>query len=182
YFYASTLIEEQPLVATSAEEFQPKYAPNGKTVAYSADRNILKVWEIVKKSSKTLLPAGRNYSYSDGDWDFAWSPDSRFLLVDDGEGAWFSNSVALINAETGSNVHPLPSGYGQYRVKWVMGGKAMAWLNAKNGRKSQAYQGSREMDLYAGFWEQSAFDRYSLSKEDFALVEEQEKKEQEKKD
>jgi Tol biopolymer transport system component/C-terminal processing protease CtpA/Prc len=182
YFYASTLIEEKALVATPAEEFGPKYAPNGKSVAYVSDRNILKVWDIAKKSSKTLLPEGRNYSYSDGDWDFAWSPDSRFLLVDDGEGAWFSNSVALINAETGTNVHPLPSGYGQYRVKWVMGGKAMAWLNSKNGRKSQAYQGSREMDLYAGFWEQSSYDRYSLSKEDFALVEEQEKKEQEKKD
>lgn len=182
YFYAATLIREEALIATQEEEFQPRYSPNGKMLAYVSNRNVLKVYDSAANETKTLLPEGRNYSYSDGDWDYAWSSDSRYILCDDGEGAWFSNSVALLHVDSATNLHPLPSGYGQYRVKWMMGGKAMAWLSAKNGRKSHAYQGSREMDIYAGFFDQVAWDRYNLSKEEFALVEEREKKEKEEKE
>ena len=30
YFYASTVLEEEPVVATPAEEFQPAFSPDGK--------------------------------------------------------------------------------------------------------------------------------------------------------
>lgn len=182
YFFAATLIEEEPVLASQEEEFQPKYSPDGKKIAYIAERNILKIFDTETKESRVVLPEGRNYSYADGDWDFSWSPDGKYLLCDDGEGAWFSNSVALIGTDSVTLVHPLPSGYGQMNVKWALNGKAMTWLNAKNGRKSHAYQGSREMDIYAGFFDQASFDRFSLSKEEFALLEEKEKKDKEEKE
>ncbi|MCF8293653.1 MAG: peptidase S41 [Chitinophagaceae bacterium] len=183
YFYTSTIINEEPLIATSEEEFQGKYSPNGKAIAYVSERNALKVYTIESKETKTLLPLGRNFSYSDGDWDFMWSLDSKNILCDDAEGNWFTSNVALIGSD-GKNpiLHPMPSGYGQGNVKWAMKGKAMAWVNAKNGRKSMAHQGSRELDIYLGFFDQAAFDRFCLSKEEFALVEEKEKKEKEEKE
>ncbi|MGI9192444.1 MAG: S41 family peptidase [Chitinophagaceae bacterium] len=182
YLYASTLIQEEPLIATDEEEFQGKYSPDGKEIAFVAERNILKIYNLKNKQIRTALPEGRNYSYSDGDWDFAWSPNSRYLVCDDGEGNWFTSNVALLQRDGGEIKHPMPSGFGQGNVKWAFGGKAIAWVNAKNGRRSQAYQGSREVDIFMGFFDQAAYDRFSLSKEEFALLEEKEKKEKEEKD
>lgn len=183
YFYAATLIKEEPLIAGPEEEFQGKYSPDGKQIAFIAERNTLKVFTIATKESITVLPEGRNYSYADGDWDFAWSPDGKHILCDDGEGNWFSSGVALIHKDSANIItHPLPSGFGQGNVKWAMNGKAMTWVNAKNGRRSQAYQGNREVDIYIGFYDQIAYDRFSLSKEEFSLVEEKEKKEKEEKE
>ena len=51
--------------------------------------------DLDSKKKMTVLPEGRNYSYSDGDWTYAWSPDSRWLLVDDQKGYFFNNNTAL---------------------------------------------------------------------------------------
>jgi tricorn protease len=184
YFFASTIINEEPLISTPAEEYQPKYSPDGKEIAYVADRNILKVYNLASKQTRTLLPEGRNYSYADGDWDFNWSPDGKWVISDDSEGNWFTGNAALIKADgTGQIQHPLKSGFGQGNPKWAMDGKVMVWASAKEGRKSMAWQGSREVDIYAGFFDQDLYDRYKLSKDDFALLKEKEEKEkQEKKD
>ena len=183
YFYTATVLDEAPLIATTEEEFQGKYSPDGKHIAYIAERNILKVYTLESKETNTFLAEGRNYSYADGDWDFAWSPDSKSILCDDGEGNWFTSNVALIHIDSiDAIMHPLPSGYGQSNVKWAMQGKAMTWVNGKNGRRSHAWQGARELDIYVGFFDQKTYERYSLSKEEFALVEEREKKDKEEKD
>jgi Tol biopolymer transport system component/C-terminal processing protease CtpA/Prc len=180
YFFASTLLNEELVVATEEEEFQGKYSPDGKELAFISNRNVLKILNIESGQTRTILPEGRNYSYADGDWDFVWSPDSRYILSDDGEGNWFTSNVALISTdESKTIIHPFPSGYGQGNVKWAIGNKAMTWLSAKNGRRSHAYQGSRETDIFIGFFDNKAFERYILSKEEFALLEEKEKKEKE---
>ena len=62
YFYAATLIREEALIATQEEEFQPRYSPNGKMLAYVSNRNVLKVYDSAANETKTLLPEGRNYS------------------------------------------------------------------------------------------------------------------------
>jgi len=183
YFYASTVVTEEALIATPSEEYQPKFSPDGKELAYVADRNILKVYNLANKQTRTLLPEGRNYSYADGDWDFNWSPDGKWIITDDGEGNWFTGNAALIKADgTGEIQHPLKSGFGQGNPKWAMDGKVMTWASAKEGRKSLALQGSREVDIYAGFFDQELYDRFKLSKEDFALLKEKEEKEKQEKD
>jgi tricorn protease len=183
YFFAATVINEEALIANEEEEYQPKYAPNGKDIAYVAERNALKIFNIKSKEIKTALPLGRNYSYSDGDWDFNWSPDSKNILCDDGEGNWFSSSIALLDAK-GQNpiIHPLPSGYGQGNVKWQANGQAMSWTSAKAGRKSQAWQGSREVDIYLGFFDKALHEKFNLSKDEYALYKEQADKLKEEKE
>ena len=182
YFYASTVITEEPLIATEEEEYQPKFSPDGKEIAYVAERNILKVYNTVSKKTRTLLPVGRNYSYADGDWNFNWSPDGKWIISDDGEGNWFTGNMALIKAD-GSNgiMHPLKSGFGQGNMKWSQDGKVLTWVSSREGRKSLAMQGSREVDIYAGFLDQELYDKFKLSKEEYALLKEKEHKEKEEK-
>lgn len=178
YFFASTVLKEEVLIATPEEEFNAKYSPDGKQVAYIAERNMLKVFTPADKKTKTLLPEGRNYSYADGDWDYQWSPDSKWLISIDQEGTWQYGNLAMIKADgTGGLQKPIESGFGQFNIKWGADGKAITWVNPREGRKSIALQGDVELDIYAGFLDKDLYDRMRLNKEDFALLKEKEEKE-----
>lgn len=177
YFYAATVLKEEPVIATAEEEFGAQYSPDGKQIGYIAERNILKIYSLADKKTKTILPAGRNYSYSDGDWGFQWSPNSKWIIADDQEGSWQFGNLALIKADgTGGIEKPIRSGFGQNNIKWGMEGKTITWVNERLGRKSIANQGSREVDIYAGFLDQDTYDRMKLSKDEFALLKEKEDK------
>ena len=177
YFYASTLINEKPLIATDAEEFQPLVSPDGKEIAYLENRNVLKVYNIESKKTRTIMPAGHNYSYADGDQYFTWSPDSKYLLVDDQQGYWnFSNSAIYKVDGTQKPVYPVRSGFGEFNAKLGMDGKVLTWMSSRDGRSGPALQSSREMDIYAVFLDQDAYDRFVMSKDEFDLLTEIEKK------
>ncbi|MBU3743881.1 MAG: peptidase S41, partial [Sediminibacterium sp.] len=174
YFYASTVLKEEPLLATAAEEFQARFSPDGKEVAYLENRNILRVINLASKQIRTLLPAGRNYSYADGDLDFSWSPDSKYILADDMYFGFGGAHSAVIAAQGNTPIlHPVNSGFGENNPKWGLEGKIITWANNKDGRRSLAYQGNREVDIYGLFLDQAAFDEFRLSKDEFALLKEQ---------
>ncbi len=178
YFYAATVLKEEPLIATEQEEFLPKYSPDGKEIAYVEERNILKVYNIGSKKTRTLLPKGHNYSYSDGDWDFQWSPDSKWIITDDQKGYAFQSNAGLIKADgSQSIVYPVNSGFGEFNTKWALDGKVMTWLSSREGRKSLANQGSRELDVYTVFFDKDAFDLFNLKKDDYNLWKEKQEKE-----
>ena len=173
YFYASTVLKEEPLIASLKEEYQPKLSPDGKKIAYVEERNILKVYSLESKKTVTVLAEGHNHSYSDGDWDFNWSPDSKWLIVDDEMGYFSSSNMALVSADgTGQIRYPVSSGFGEYNGKWALGGKMLTWESSKLGRKSLATQGSAEVDIYGVFFDKEAYDQFILSKEDYALLKE----------
>jgi tricorn protease len=181
YFYAATVLKEEPLVATAAEEFLPKYSPDGKEVAYLENRNVLKVYNIASKQSRTIIPKGHNYSYADGDLDFHWSPDGKYILADDEYFGFGGSHAAVIKADgSGKIEHPINSGFGEDNPKWAMDGKLLTWVNNKEGRRSIAFQGNREVDIYGAFLDQAAYDQFKLSKDDYALF--KEKSTPEKKD
>ena len=54
YFYASTVLKEEPLIATAAEEFQPVLSPDGNEIAYLEERNVLKVFNLANKKGRTI--------------------------------------------------------------------------------------------------------------------------------
>ncbi|UGU15079.1 S41 family peptidase [Sinomicrobium kalidii] len=180
YFYASTVLKTEAVAATSAEEFQAEYSPDGKKIAFVEERNILKVMDLDTGKKVTVFPEGRNYSYSDGDWSYQWSPDSKWLLVDDSKGHFVRRNTALIKADgTGDIFHPVNGGFGEEAPKWALNGKMITYKSSREGRKSLAYQGSREVDIYAVFFDQEAYDRFTLSKEEFDLLKEKEEEEKE---
>lgn len=180
YFYASTIIKEEAVVATGAEEFQPELSPDGKEIAYLEERNIIRVFNIASKKSRTLVPHGVNFSYADGDQFYTWSPDGKWLALYSAEGRWPAAEVALVKADgTGERKNLTNSGFFDFQPKWAFGGKALLWVSDRDGKKPLALQGSRELDVYAMFFDQEAFDKFKLSKDEYSLEKEREEKDKE---
>jgi len=186
YFYASTVLKSEPVVATDAEEFQPEYSPDGKEVAYLENRVTLKVINLESKKSRLILPAKYNYSYSDGDQYYQWSPDGKWFLVSYAfPDRIFSPEVGLVSSDGKGEIMNLTlSGYDDYDPKWAKDGKSVIWGCNRNGDRAQGgYVVSA--DVYQLFFTRAAYDRFTLSKEELALVKEMEdkaKKEKEKKE
>ena len=177
YFFASTVLKEETVVATPAEEFQPAYSPDGKEVAYLEDRVTLKVINLATKLSRVILPADNNYSYSDGDQYYQWSPDGKWFLVQYGlPGRIMTPEVGLVAADGKTPVIDLTlSGYNDVTPKWSMDGKMMIWGSDREGARQQAGY-TITGDVYGLFFSKDAFDRFKLSKEEFALLKEVEDK------
>ncbi len=177
YFYASTVVKEEPLIATDADEFQPEVSPDGKEIAYLEERNVLKVYNIASKKSRTIVPKGVNFSYADGDQYYKWSPDGKWIAFTSAEGRWGSSEVALMKSDgSGERRNLTESGFFDGGARWVFGGKAMLWVTDRDGKKPLAFQGAREVDVYAMFFDQEAYDKFKLTKDEFALAKEREEK------
>jgi tricorn protease len=178
YFYVSTVLKEEPVVATEAEEFQPLFSPDGKEIAYLENRVTLKVINLTTKLTRMIMPADKNYSYSDGDQYYQWSPDGKWFLVQFGyPERIFTPQVGLVSADGKGEIHNLTlSGYDNYYPKWVMDGKMMIWGSDREGTREQG-GGLFSGDVYGMFFTKDAFDRFKLTKEEFSLVKEQEEKE-----
>ncbi len=182
YFFDATLLHEEPVLVSDAETFQPAYSPDGKEVAYLEERTTLKVLNLERKESRTILPGDKNYSYADGDQHYQWSPDGKWFLVEFLQpGYWFSE-VGLIAADGKSEVVNLTeSGFFDYQPRWMMGGDMILWYSDRDGLRGYANGGASEADVYAFFSNQKAFDRFKLSKEEYELLKEREEKEEKEK-
>jgi len=182
YFYASTVLKEEPVIATAAEEFQPEFSPDGKEVAYLEDRVVLKVVNLATKETRTILPAQVNYSYADGDQYYKWSPDGKWFLVQFAFTRLFTPQVGLVSSDgKGQVVDLTKNGFGAFNPRWALDGTVMVYGSTREGAVNTD-GGSIELDAYATFFTRAAYDRFRLSKEDFALLKEQEDKAKEAKD
>jgi Tol biopolymer transport system component/C-terminal processing protease CtpA/Prc len=177
YFYASTILKEETVVATPAEEFQPAFSPDGKEVAYLEDRVTLKVINLASKQSRVILPADKNYSYAGGDQYYQWSPDGKWFLVQFGlPERVMTPEIGLVASDGRSPVYNLTlSGYNDVTPKWSMDGRMMIWGSDREGARQQAGY-TVTADVYGLFFSKDAFDRFKLSKEEFALLKEVEDK------
>ena len=180
-----TEIQEKRLTDGVTTSFQPLYSPDGKKVAYLQNREAICIIDLKSGKSRVAMDAKYNYSYSDGDQYFTWSPDSKWLLADYmGNGGWNNVDVALIDAEGKDEpVNLTQSGYTDSHARWVMGGKAMIFASDRAGYRSHGSWGSHR-DVYITFFDAEAYNKFRMNKEDRALLEEAEKanKKSEKKD
>ena len=182
-FSLSTLLKEDPIVELQEEAFQPAYSPDGKEVAFLKERTTLCVINLESKKIRTVLDGKYNYSYSDGDQWYQWSPDSKWFAVNFNEySLWYDSEVGLVNADgSGKFFNLTNSGYADNNPKWMMGGKAIIWFNDKMGMRSHGSWGS-EFDVYGMFLTQEAFDEFNLTKQEAELLKDKKKKEKEEKD
>jgi Tol biopolymer transport system component/C-terminal processing protease CtpA/Prc len=168
-FFRATLLEEAAVLETAAEEFQPLPSPDGKSLAYLHDRDELRVLDLASGKSRTLVPAARNYSYSDGDVRFAWSPDSKWLVtIVAVPGRWIYD-IAVVNAETGELTDMTRTGYEEWSPAWSADGSAILYASNRFGRHEHGGYES-EADLIALDLTQEAHDRAHLSKEEYELL------------
>jgi Tol biopolymer transport system component/C-terminal processing protease CtpA/Prc len=175
-FAYATDIKEERLTQSDATSFYPQYSPDGKEVAFLENRTTLRVLNLKSKAVRTVMDGKYEYSYSDGDQWYQWSPDSKWLLSNYiGVGGWNNGDVALVDASGSGNIVNLTeSGYNDGNAKWVLDGKAMIWQSDRAGYRSHGSWGA-EYDEYIMFFDLDAYERFRLNKEDLALLEESEK-------
>ena len=164
-FTYATKIKEERVTPESETCFQPEVSPDGEWVAYLRDRTELVIRETKKDGKEKSLLKGTNYSYSDGDQEFAWSPDSHYLLTGyQADGGWNNSDVALVDIDSGEVTNLTRSGYSDGNFKWTLKGKAMAWMSDKDGYRSHGSWGA-ENDIYLMFFDGSEMARFFRDKE-----------------
>ncbi len=179
-FAYATEIEEKPLYKCETAAQQPEFSPDGKKVAFLENRTELKVIDVDTKKVTTALDGKYNYSYSDGDVPFSWSPDSKWLLISYiGTGGWNNSDIALVKADGTEVVDLTESGYSDGNPKWALGGKAMTYSTGKYGMKSQGSWGN-ERDIMLMVLDGEAWDDFNMTEEETALKEKAEKDQKDK--
>ncbi|WP_207434741.1 S41 family peptidase [Sabulibacter ruber] len=177
YFYASTLLKETALIDNDKENYQPQFSPDGKEIAFVEDRMTLKVYNIKDKQVRTLLTTNELFSMRDNDQYFTWSPDSKWISFEFSEPGFANGEIGVISVDGKSKkINLTESGYQDSEPQWMLGGKMLIWQSTREGMRAQANSGGAQSDVYAMFMTQDAFDKYRLSKEDYALIKEQEEK------
>jgi len=165
YFTYAVNFKEELFSDKGETCFQPVVSPDGKWVAYLRDRTELVIKPAKGGSVKSLLK-GVNYSYSDGDQNFSWSPDSHYILTEyQANGGWNNLDIALIDIESGEITDLTRSGYSDDNFRWALGGKAMTWESDKNGFRSHGSWGS-ESDVYIMFFDGKRMNEFFRDKED----------------
>ncbi|RAI93907.1 S41 family peptidase [Algoriphagus yeomjeoni] len=175
FFFASTLLQEMELLNIEGEAYLPKLSPDGKKLAFVEDRRTLKVFDLDTKETVTLLTPDELFHMRDGDQYFTWSPDSKWLLATY-RPTMVNSEVVLLDASGKEKMKNLTnSGFGDSEAKWVNDGKQMLWFSNRDGLKSYATSGQSQNDVYTLFFDKMAWEKFTLSKEDFDLMKEIEK-------
>lgn len=174
FAYATDIIES-PLYSCATSAMQPVFSPDGKKVAFLENRTEIKVIDVKSKAVTTALDGKYNYSYSDGDVYFTWSPDSRWLLTSYiGVGGWNNSDIALVKAD-GSEVTDLTeSGYSDANPRWALGGKAITYETDRFGMRSHGSWGATG-DIVLMALDGDAWDKFNMTEEEAELADKAEK-------
>ena len=177
YFFASTILKEVPVIENDKLNTQPQFSPDGKEIAYIEDRMTLKVYNIASKQSRTVLTNNDLFAMGENDQYFAWSPDSKWLLFQFSEPGYWNGEIGLIAADgKGKKMNLTESGFQDFSPKWTVNGNMLIWNSTREGMRAQANSGGSQSDIFAMFLTQDAFDKFKMSKEEYALWKEADEK------
>ena len=177
YFFASTLIKENPILENANENYQPVLSPDGKELAFIENRTHLKVLNLASKQVRTLAGPETIISTSDNDQVLRWSPDGKWILFQMSIAGIDPGEIGLISTDVkGNAINLTRSGFSDRSPKWILDGKGMIWTSNRDGLKGVAQGGAAQSDVYAMFLTQESWDRFQLSKEEASLLKEAEDK------
>ena len=184
-FTYAVRMEEKLVTAPGETCFQMQVSPDGKMLAYLKDRTAVAVMDLKSGKERILLDKSINYSYSDGDQSFEWSPDSRYILCNyQANGGWNNENVALIDVESGKITDLTESGYTDSNFRWALKGKAMTWASDRAGYRSHGSWGAED-DIYIMFFDGMRYLEFMRDKEDREIADmmkDDKEKKDEKKD
>lgn len=181
-FAHATLIREEPVFKPDKHERTlPQVSPDGNYLAFILDRHILAVLDL-KTGKVRKLTDGSTYLQNDGRFDYTWSPDSKWIALEVVARKHDPyTDIALINVADGTMTNLTNSGYFDAAPRFVLDGNAIMFLSERYGMRNHASWGSM-MDVMLVFLNQKAMDRYTLGKEDYALLKDAEKNKDKDKD
>ena len=172
-FPNATLIKEEVLLpSTTVERSHPQFSPDGKELAFIEDRNRLIVLNLETKKVRRITDGSTWYS-TGGGFDYAWSPDGKwFTLEFIGNKHDPYSDIGLVSAQgNGEIVNLTNSGYTSGSPSFVLDGNAILFITERYGMRAHASWGSLD-DAMLVFLNQDAYDKFSLSKEDYELYKE----------
>ena len=173
YFFAATSIVEKEIYSSESESFQPSYSPDGTKIAFLAGRDEIQILDRKTGDTNVALSRIHNYSYTDGDITYGWSPDSQLLTADYApRDRLFVPNIAIFPSDGSKEpVDISHSGYTDSSPHWNKSGNVVYWASARFGQRDHGSWG-REYDIMAAFLTQDAFDEFQLSKEEYELAKE----------
>ena len=173
HFHIATVLNEKPLLTTDDETFQPLYSPDGKSIAYLQDRELLKILDVESRKSIQLLDGTRSYSYSDGDISYDWSPDSTQLIAMALQKNRWTENVYLLNADgKGEMIDLTRNGYYDTAPSWGWNGEAILYVSNRHGKKAHGSWGYH-YDVYAGFLTNRAHRLFKLPEIERELIDDE---------
>lgn len=181
-FPNATIINEEPLLHDlNIERDYPTFSPDGTEIAFIEDRTRLMVYNLNTKAVRQVTDGTYWLRYSGG-FEYSWSPDGKWFTIEyTANGHEPYNDVGLVSANGGPITNITASGYTSANAKWVLDGNAIMFFSEIYGLRAQASWGSQD-DVYLCFVNKDSYDKYRLSKEDYELLKEVEKKDSKKKD
>ena len=175
-FPNATTIDEKPIFHDmKVERSNPLFSPDGKKLAFIENRTKLMVADMETEKITQITDGTMWFDLGDP-FNFDWSADSRFLTLEyvpNAHDPYYN--IGVVSAQGGKITDLTGSGYMNGSPEFVLDGNAVMFQSDRYGMRSHASWGSQQ-DVFLCFMNQDAYDRYRLSKEDYELLKELEKK------
>lgn len=156
-FSGAAPFEEALLLDSDSDSYQPLYSPVGDKIAYVDNRSTIRVLDTTTGDSVEVLPTDVAYSYQDGDMQFAWSPDGRWLVARTGMAG---SNVELLDATGRMPRQDLTlNGFSDNDPSVSADGSLVLWISDRNGLRTAISQGVQK-DVYAAFLTREAFEAF----------------------
>lgn len=170
FFVATELEEELVHEEEGREVFQPRLSPDGRRLAFLRDRDEIVVKNLTRGTTRTVVPAERNYSYADGDIRYSWSPDSEWLAFSYLPTKRWIDNIGVARVDGGEPLNVTKSGYWEGDPRWSADGRAITFASNREGRRAHGSWGSED-DVFVLYLTPEAWDRANLSVEELELLE-----------
>ena len=171
YFINAIALKEDVLLANTAESFQPLFSPTGEDIAYLEERTKLRTINLKSKKVTTIHEGEKQFSYADGDQDYQWSPDGKWLALTFNPEQYWVSEIGILKADgTGDLINVSRSGFSDYAPKWSVDGSILYWSSNRDGMHSVAKTGASQLDIYGVFLTQKAYDKYKLNKDELSFM------------
>jgi tricorn protease len=176
-FTYATLIDEKPLLdSDGVERLAPCYSPDGKEIAFIENRNFLKVYNTETKEVRTITDGCQHYETGDYGFPYEWSPDGKWFvltLITHMRDPY--SDIGIVKADGSQKIYNITeSAYIDGNPHWALNGNAIIYRSNRYGMRSHASWGSQN-DAFIAFLNQEAYDKFRLTKEEYALLKETEK-------